>query len=55
MKKSPILGYLLLLLMVCATLSQNPEPAQTVLEINKLLNVSFVQSGYTYYSVNFQL
>lgn len=55
MKKNHILGILFFLCLFSSTLCQNPEPTQTNLELNKLLNVTNLPNGFTYYAVNFEL
>lgn len=51
-----LLQSLSLLLLLCTpALFQESDPPQTSLELNQLLNLTNIPTGYTYYSVNFVL
>lgn len=43
------------MLLSMAVIGQEPEPYRTNLELNKLVEISSVPSGFTYYAVNFEL
>lgn len=55
MKKHHLLPFFLIVLICSFALAQQPDRVQNPLELNKLLNLSNVHSGYTYFFVNFQL
>lgn len=53
MKPSHITKFFVILLLCASALTQDSDPPQTALELNNLLNLTNIESGYTYYTVNF--